>query len=209
MFRRESSTAVEETNGLHPLIETSWNDPPPWGDALDASKRDALYRDFQPLVRSLIARYGEDPELRQDLTGEIYCRFCQLVADYDPSRGVPLKPYLVRTLSASVYSFVRSRWRRGQREIYLEPDLEAVGGTPNPSDGWDEQMVMQQVLQQLPGAIAKLSLRQRQVVIWRYYESRSFEEIAQALGIKCTTARSLLRHGITNLRKQIAVSENA
>ena len=38
-------------NGLQPLIETSRTDAPPLGGGLDATKRDALYRDFQPLVR--------------------------------------------------------------------------------------------------------------------------------------------------------------
>src|SRR5262249_39254275 len=78
---------------------------------LTDEERDALYRDFQPLVRRLIARYGGEVEIRQDLTGEIYCRFCQLVSAYEPERGVPIKAYLVRTLTASVYSYARSRWR--------------------------------------------------------------------------------------------------
>src|SRR5262249_11496132 len=127
---------------------------------VSASEREALYREFQPLVRSLIARYGDDPELRQELRGEIYVRFCQLVTDYDPSRGVPIKAYRVRTLPGSVYSFARSGWQRRQRESSLElaPDVDTVDGSFDPSRDWDEQMMMQQTLQQLPDAIAQLPL---------------------------------------------------
>ena len=48
------------------------------------AERESLYADMQPLVRHLLHRYGQDPELRQDLEGEIYCRFCQLLEAYDP-----------------------------------------------------------------------------------------------------------------------------
>src|SRR5205809_5332972 len=40
-------------------------------------ERESLYGDLQPLVRRLLRQYRQDPELRQDLEGEIYCRFCQ------------------------------------------------------------------------------------------------------------------------------------
>jgi RNA polymerase sigma factor (sigma-70 family) len=168
-------------------------------------ERDALYEDFQPLVRRLMSQYGSDPGVRDDLRGEIYFRFCELVAAYDPSRGIPIKPYLVRTLTASVYSYARSRWRLRQRESSLdaEIDWEARPGSPNPSDEWDDQLMMRNVLRELPAVIARLPLRQRQVVIWRYYESRSYDDIAETLGIQPATARSLLRYGIRALRREI------
>lgn len=169
-------------------------------------EREALYADFQPLVRRLIRQYGEDPEMRQDLAGEIYCRFCDLLAAYDPSRGVPLRPYLVRTLTASVYTFTRSQWRRRHREVSLDPTAsgQEAAASEDPSGAWDHELMTREVLRQLPNAIARLPKRQRQVVIWRYYESRSFDEIAEMLRIRPSTARSLLRHGINNLRRQIA-----
>ena len=169
-----------------------------------------LYADFQPLVQRLIRQYGEDPELRQDLEGEIYCRFAQLLEAYDPHRGVPLRAYLVRTLTASVYSFARSHWRTQRRQATFDPQFEETTSEAaswlapvDPTTQWDDQLVTEQVLKGLPEAIAALPLRQRQVVIWRYYEARSFEEIAAALGIRLATARSLLRHGLNTLRRRI------
>ena len=182
-------------------------------------ERDELYEDFQPLVRRLIAQYGDEPELRQELRGEIYRRFCRLVEAFDPDRGVPLKAYLVRTLSASVYSYVLNRWRQRNREhpvaeygMQSTEGFEPSGTTrttlpvhhsEDPSHRWDDEMPMREVLKALPDAIARLPLRQRKVVIWRYYEARSFEEIAQALEVEPSTARSLLHHGVQALRRWI------
>jgi RNA polymerase sigma-70 factor (ECF subfamily) len=172
-------------------------------------ERESLFADFQPLVRRLIRQYGEDPELRQDLAGEIYYRFCNLVDAYDPSRGIPLRAYIVRTLTASVYTYSRSQWRRQHREVSLEADsgtVEPAESFIDPSSQWDTALMTQEVLNTLPEAIAQLPLRQRQVVIWRYYESRSFEEIAEMLQIRPATARSLLRHGLNNLRRKVSAS---
>jgi RNA polymerase sigma factor (sigma-70 family) len=176
-------------------------------------EREKLYGSFRPLVQRLIRRYGSDPELRQDLEGEIYCRFCALLAAYDPLRGVPLRPYLVRQLTASVHTYARGHWRRQRREVRLEEDAgvsEPAGyplGVADPGDQWDHELMMQQVREKLPEAIARLPLRQRQVVIWRYYEFRPFEEIAEMLDVRPATARSLLRHGLNHLRRLITQTD--
>lgn len=172
----------------------------------DAEEREALYGEFQPLVRRLIRQYGEDVELRQDLPGEIFRRFCSVLEAYDPSRGIPLRPYIVCNLSSSVYTFVRSHWRRRRREVNMDPELEA-GAEAMAEDctpAWDRALQNQEVLKALPEAISRLSPRQRMVVIARFYEARSFEDIAETLNICPATARSLLRHGLNNLRRHFA-----
>src|SRR5258708_1855733 len=170
------------------------------------SFREALYEEFQPLVRRLIRQYGDCPESRQELSGEIYFRFCSLLDAYDPDRGIPLRPYMVRQLSASVYTFARQGWRRRGREVSLDLNAGACDNLHafDPSRDWDDRLLTEQVAQALPEAIAKLPKRQRQVVIWRYYEERSFEEIAELLNIQLATARSLLRHGLNRLRRSAA-----
>ena len=173
--------------------------------SLTFAERDSLYGEFQPLVRRLIRQYGDSNETREDLTGEIYYRFCRLLECFDPSRGIPLKPYLVRQLSASIYTYARRQWRRQKREIAmeLESGLTDLHQTEDPSRQWDEKLALGHVRQGLPDALLQLSLRQRQVVVWRYYESRSFEEIAERLGIQTATARSILRHGLHNIRHKL------
>src|ERR1051325_8723244 len=85
--------AVREPKAAKPLAARSLN------------KREELFREMQPLVRRLIQRFGEDAEMRRDLEGEIYYRFCLLLDAFDPERGVPLRPYLIRQLTASVYTY--------------------------------------------------------------------------------------------------------
>jgi RNA polymerase sigma factor (sigma-70 family) len=171
----------------------------------DPADRYALFREFEPLVQRLIKRYGDEPELREDLVGEIYCRFSEVLDAYDPARGVPLRPYLIHQLTSSVYIFARRQWRRHKREIVLEFDAvsSAAMSLEDVSAQWDDAMMLREVQQGLPSAISQLSVRQRQVIIWRYYEVRSFDEIAGLLNVQLATARSTLRHALRNMRRQL------
>ncbi len=168
----------------------------------NSSSRENLYAEFQPLVRRLMRQYGDTAERREDLKGEIYYRFCLLIEAYNPERGVPLRPYLVRQLGASVYTYVRQQWRNQQREVSLNSSLSEVdpAHSYDPRDDWDHALSFKKVCATLAEAIRVLPERQRKVLILRYYEDRSFEEIAGRLQIKAASVRSLLRHGINRLR---------
>ena len=72
----------------------------------------------------------------------------------------------------------------------LDPSLHrSVGPVQNPAPGF------------LLAAMENLPPRQRSIVISRYYEDLSLEEIADLMAIQPNTARSLLQHGLNNLRK--------
>ena len=166
---------------------------------------EALYAELQPLVRGLVRQYGADADLRQELPGEIFCRFRTLLDAYDPGRGVPLRAYMIRSLKASVYTYVRRYWSCRRREVMLEED---AGGAEPVDEGaapgsWEFEIAKHDVLKGLPDAVGRLSRRQRQVVILRFYDGISFEEIGTQLGIAPATARSLLRHGLKNLRRHL------
>lgn len=167
--------------------------------------REVLYAEFQPLIKRLIRQYGDSADSRQDLAGEIYYKFCSLHDAFDPGRGVPFRPYMVRQLTAAMYTHARHGWRRQRREISLENNANAFDSIvpPDPSRDWDDRLATDELLQCLPEAISKLPKRQRQVLIWRYYDQRTYEDIAGVLNIEISTARSLLRHAIANLRRGI------
>jgi RNA polymerase sigma-70 factor (ECF subfamily) len=180
---------------------------------ISPQEREWLYEEFQPLIRRLIRQYGDDHEQRQDLEGEIYCRFSHLLDEYDAERGIPLRAYLVSKLITSVYTYARSQWRRQKHEVSLEQRLEAgveggeLAAGEDPTHAWNRGLMKTELLQAISEAIKQLPLRQRQVVVWRYYESRTFDEIAEMLGVCEATARSLLRHGMNNLRRKIQYTQ--
>lgn len=154
-----------------------------------------------PYCRRLIRRYGSTPELRQDLAGEIYCILHDLLEAYDISRGVPLSAYLFTQLRTNLFTRARREWRVQSREVCTSPldedwwELQAVA-----QDTVPDRLVLRETLLQ---ALRELPERQRAVVYLRYFHEQEFEEIAQGMGIKKATARSLLRNGLDRLRKMM------
>ena len=175
-------------------------------------ERETLFAQFMPLVNRLVRQYGKTPEMRQDLPGEIYYLFHTLLDRYDPERGIPLRPYLVRQLSAATYSLVRKQWREQAHELPLEESgyqCDRRLATSDPTPQWDTALQQRQFAAMLPRLIQKLPLRQRQVLILRYYENHSFKEIAHVLNIEQSSVRSLLRYAMKRLREQASFESSA
>ena len=170
--------------------------------------RDRLYAEFAPLVRRLIREYGQDASMREDLAGEIYCRFC--AARRSTPRGVCLFALIsyVNSLFQPTPMHASSGGIR-KREATWEIEASRVEQTAafDPTADWLASLAQDQAAALLPAALAKLPVRQRNVVIWRYYEECSFEDIAELLAVQPTTVRSLLRHGLNNLRKAIGAAD--
>ncbi len=176
---------------------------------LSSTDRRQLYSEFAPLVRRLTLQFGTSAGLREDLAGEIYCRFCGLLDGYDSARGIPLRPYLIRQLHASTYTFVRAYRRSSARELPLDPELDQVHSDlqVNPTLQWDEALLLESARGHVKEALAALSERQRSVVLWRYYHDFTFEEIAERLDIETSTARSLLRHGLAAMKRYLVARD--
>lgn len=175
---------------------------------MEAIDRDEMYAQFAPLVKRLILHYGGCAQLREELVGEIYCRFSALLDAFDPTRGVPLRAYLVKQLNCSVYTYVRAYRRSAGRELAIEPGQaeQERGLSFDPTKEWDDVIIARDIKRVMPDALGALPDRQRRLVIGRYFENRSFEDLANALSIQPSSARSLLRHGLNNMRRWFAAN---
>jgi RNA polymerase sigma factor (sigma-70 family) len=175
------------------------------GSTRTADERAALYLEIQPLVRSLLARHRGDPELCQELPGEIYCRFHRLLDRYDSSRGVPERAYLIRCLQAGIYTWVRSRWRRRGHEVELTDRLAEYWPSAHRDLAAEiaDADHLKTLVQAVRRAVLELPPRQREVLIARYYGGASYEEISRSMNIGRTTVRSLARHGIIRIRVRL------
>ena len=199
---RGSRRARDPRNGSNSDSSTSSRGIANCSNGICPPDRHALFQEFSPLVKRLLNQYGSDVESRRDLVGEIYWRFCRIVDAYDPNRGVPFRAYIVRQLTASTHTHARTKWRRSGREVRLESceGLRTFEPALDPTPQWDHELVTAQFRSAIPAAIRELPARQRQVLVWRYYEDRSFEEIARMLEVQPATARSLLRHALNRMR---------
>ena len=86
-----------------------------------------------------------------------------------------------------------SVWRRRRRERLL-PDLPEMAAAAAP-DAFENEPLWQ--------ALRALPQRQRAVIVLRYYEGLSEAEIADALGCRPGTVKSLAKRALDHLAKEL------
>jgi RNA polymerase sigma-70 factor (sigma-E family) len=141
---------------------------------------DAFYRDrYLPMVRLatlLVDRVDVAEEIVQEAFAAAYLRWRRL----DAPAGYVRAAVVNRSRDAL-------RWRRRRRTVALS---EPVVDPDEPVD-------------HVRAAIAALPRAQRTAVVLRFYEDLTVDAIADAMGTRPGTVKSLLHRGIAALREEI------
>lgn len=102
-------------------------------------------------------------------------------------------------LYTSVYNGVVDDHRRVQRQAPLDVVIEAHWlGSPQPVETIVERKVL---TEELTRRIQRLSTLQRHVVVLRYTEGLSLEEVAKTLGLPKKTVKAAAARAMKNLRR--------
>lgn len=141
----------------------------------EASFRCLHQRTARPL-RAYLTRCCGDLALADDLLQEAYLRY--LRSGFEGEDDNHRRNYLYRIAT----NLVRDHFRRARPESDEIPEHD---GAP----GHDETMEMRS---DVGGAMAELSLRDRQMLWLAYVEGSSHREIARALGLRAASIRSML-----------------
>jgi RNA polymerase sigma-70 factor (ECF subfamily) len=90
------------------------------------------------------------------------------------------------------------RWLRRMQELWQRLLREAT--TDAPADG---SLEVRQWRESLWAEVARLPTAQRDVLVLRYSEGLTYEEIAEVLGCPPGTAKSRVHHGLKKLRARL------
>lgn len=106
--------------------------------------------------------------------------------------------YVRRMVVNEIIGDRRRGWWRRERPV-AEPEL--AGRFESPEDGVADRQVVWAAVQELP-------VRQRAVIVLRYYEDLSEREIAAVLGCSPGTVKSQASAALANLRRSAVVLPN-
>jgi RNA polymerase sigma-70 factor (sigma-E family) len=142
---------------------------------------DALYAErYDDMVRVAFLMVG-DNAVAEELVQDAFARVHQRWARIDNPRA-----YLHVAVLNTARNELRRRSLRRRRPFDPRPDAQT-----------DQASV------ELLDALGVLSARQRAVVVLRFYEGRSEAEIADLLGVRPGTVKSLLHRALNRLREVI------
>ena len=159
-----------------------------------------IYDRHRRLVYRTALAICNDPEAAADLLQDVFLRLHRFADHVDPER--PLEPWLYRVTANQSYTWVKrhQRWTHPLEEI-AEWLSSGVKNSPQYiTEQNDESKWIQ-------GAIAKLSLPQKVVVVMYYVNDLSLHEIAEILEIPEGTVKSRLHYGRNALKNHLGLDE--
>lgn len=152
-------------------------------------ERNAFVQESLPALSRLAYVLTLDPELTQDLVQEtalrIHIKWKSVAASTHPHA------YVRKMLVNEFFAMGRAKTRE---KLALRLEQDPLGGHhEGVADQVERRQLVADMLSELPG-------RQRVAIALKYLEDRPDPEIAEILGVRDSTVRSLVKRGLDSIR---------
>jgi RNA polymerase sigma-70 factor (ECF subfamily) len=152
-----------------------------------------------PVHRYVAARVGR-PSDAEDLAQLVFVKALEALPRYE-ARGIPFGGWLFRLARNVVIDHIRTR-----REHVT---LEVIAERADHGDGPDELALLRQELDNVAGALRRLTPEQREAIELRFFAGLSAKEAAEAMGRQEGTVRGLQFRAIAALRRELGIEDPA
>ncbi|NDY94081.1 RNA polymerase sigma factor [Ideonella livida] len=158
---------------------------------------DATHRHLYGLALRMMGR----ADAAEDVLQEAFVKVWHHAAQFDPARAQPMTWLIHIVRHQAIDQLRRLRTEAGRTRALDESDLELpdVDGL-RPEQALDEGLRRLHLDQCMGG----LSPSQRQALALTYFKGWPHQDIAQAMGVPLSTAKSWVRRGLEQLRQCLA-----
>lgn len=166
-------------------------------EACRQGDRDAfreLFEAHKDRVYSIALRYSGDPSIALDIAQEVFLKLLSTIAEFRGDAG--FESWLYRV----VVNCCLDRQRRSRMLLFVEDFFDSLRGEDCTVL---EDLMRGEMQQQVQSAVAKLTPEHRLVVVLRYTEGLSYDEIAEALGCSPGTVASRLNRAHKILERRL------
>src|SRR6266404_4038349 len=144
----------------------------------DAEAWGALYREHAPAIFRFCRRALPTREDAEDATMEIFMKLKDKLVQYDATRS--FSAWLYKVAANHCWDMLRRRKIRQDKET---GDVENVP-LEHPDPSQLDQLIEQRTSEEVRKALDRLGGRARMALVMRYYSDMSYDEIADALGVR-------------------------
>jgi RNA polymerase sigma factor (sigma-70 family) len=159
-----------------------------WGD---------LYRDYAPAIFRFCRRAMPTREDAEDATMEIFMKLRDKLSQYDQTRS--FTAWLYKVAANHCWDLLRRRKLRQDKETEDVDDLPLEAPEANQL----EKLIEERTSEEVRKALDKLGVRARMALVMRYYSDMSYDEIADALGVRRAFVGVVLLRARHDLRQAI------
>lgn len=178
----------EEIADEQRIIEASKKDPRVFGK---------IYDRYYEGIFHFVYRRTDDEELTADLCSQTFLKALQNLKKYE-FRGLPFSAWLYRIASNEVNKFFNKKKKNRVFSVEEERVLELFEN--------DEKEFSQEQIQLLISTLKELPTETMEVLELRFFEERSFKEIAFILNIGESGAKMRLYRAVEKLKEHFKVN---
>src|SRR5271165_3304143 len=184
-------SAPGKTEPTDLILRARSGDADAWGD---------LYREFAPAIFRFCRRAMPTREDAEDATMEIFMKLRDKLSQYDQTRS--FTAWLYKVAANHCWDMLR------RRKVRHEHDTDDIEGMPleAPEANQLEKLIEERTSEEVRKALDKLGVRARMALVMRYYSDMSYDEIADALGVRRAFVGVVLLRTRHDLR--LALGEN-
>lgn len=172
----------------------------------DIKAFEEVCRRFEGLVK----KHVYQPHLRplyEEGYSEAWLAVAEAVRSYDKASGVRFAGYVESKVKFALWNLFKRERRRWQHETLLAEGADgdqdgglSVEGIPDETNV-EREVELRHIGTELTRAIAKLSGRQRKVIVETLLYERSLTDVARELGISVQAVYNLRLRAVTRLKK--------
>lgn len=151
-------------------------------------------REHQDEVYGVALRITGDRDAALDVASSTFLKAYRAFDRYDQTR--PLRHWLLRIATNEAISYVRKRGRDLRRRV----EVDQASGLADPTTGPDAESIAREDRARIRAAVSLLPERYRVVIVLRYFNELSVEEIGQVTGRPASTVGVQLLRGRALLR---------
>lgn len=174
------------------IVRARTGDTQAWGD---------LYREFAPAIFRFCRRAMPTKEDAEDATMEIFMKLRDKLEQYDQTRS--FTAWLYKVSANHCWDMLRRRKLRQDKETEDVTEMPLECPEPNQL----EKLIEERTSEEVRKALSKLGARARMALAMRYYSDMSYDEIADALGVRRAFVGVVLLRARHELRQ--ALGENS
>jgi len=163
---------------------------------------DMLVRAHLPALYRFCVRYLGSRDEAEDAVQDALFKAWKAVGRFDGDK--PFRPWLFRIARNSATDLMRKRRAHAFSALDGEDEGSFAETLTDPEPLPDELFSRAELGAEVQRALGELSPRERLVVLLRYEDDFSFEDIGEISGMPAATARSLHHRALKSLRSLLA-----
>ncbi|MBQ0070584.1 MAG: sigma-70 family RNA polymerase sigma factor [Spirochaetales bacterium] len=152
---------------------------------MDDKGKMILYREYRPKIFGYLYKRLENRETAEDLTSDVFLKVMEKIEGFDSGKA---------SLSTWIYAIASNRLIDYYRTRHVTVEV-------NESITASELEVSPEALDSLADALERLEVRERTLIILRYYKELPLKKTAERMGISYSYAKLLNAQALEKMKK--------